>query len=269
MVRARGLGVLFVMGVAAAALAHDTWIAPRAFVAKAGDTMTFDATSHQAFPVLDFAIVPERIARSGVRLAGHTRPLAVRRRGAKSLELQAGLPTAGIAVAWIELAPKQLELTPDKVAEYLEDIGRGADAKNPPKGRWRESYRKLMKTFVAVGETSNDDSASEPLGLALELVPLANPCALRVGDALRLRLLKDGRPRGGLAVAAAHASSRRRFETTNAEGEVSFVVDGPGPWLFAATQLDRSTKPGLEWESLFATLTLGVEPAPPKALPAP
>jgi uncharacterized GH25 family protein len=106
------------------------------------------------------------------------------------------------------------------------------------------------------------------VGLALQLVPLVSPSTLRVGDTLALRLLKEGRPLHGLAVAAAHASARRRFETMNAEGEVRFVLDRTGPWLFAARELDRSTKPGLEWESLFATLTLGAEDAPPKAPPA-
>jgi hypothetical protein len=267
MTRTRALGSLTILSVAVAALAHDTWIAPRSFLAKAGETVIFDATSHEAFPLLDFAIAPERIARSGVRLGGQTRPLVVRRRAAKSLELQTMLPTAGMAVGWIELAPKQLELTPDKVAEYLEDIGRAAEAKNPQKGRWRESYRKLMKTVVAVGDASHDASAAEPIGLALELVPLANPSTVHLGDSLRLRLLKNGRPLAGLAVAACHASSPRRFETTNAEGEVGFALNLPGPWLFAATELERSTKPGLEWESLFATLTLGVEPASTKAAP--
>jgi Domain of unknown function (DUF4198) len=257
---------MIVVSVAGAALAHDTWIAPRSFFAKPGDTVVFDATSHDAFPALDFAIAPERVARSGVRLAGQTRPLVVRQRAAKSLELQTALPSAGIAVAWLELAPKQLELTPDKVAEYLEDIGRHAEARNPPKGRWRESYRKLMKTVVAVGDASSDGSAADQVGLALELVPLANPSTLRTGDTLRLRLLKDGRGLGGLAVAATHAGAGRRFETTNVEGEVSFVLEAPGPWLFAATELLRSTKPVLEWESLFATLTLGVGTA---AAPAP
>jgi uncharacterized GH25 family protein len=269
MMGARGVAALVIaVSVAKGAFAHDTWIAPRGFSAKAGDTVEFDATSHDTFPALDFAIAPDRIARSGVRLAGETRPLAVRRRGARSLELQAILPGPGIAVAWLELAPKRLELTPDKVAEYLEDIGRRAEARSPPKGRWRESYRKLMKTFVAVGDGSNDGSAAEPVGLALELVPLAHPSALHPGDALRLRLLKDGRPLAGLAVAAHHESTPRRFETTNAAGEVSFRLDGSGPWLFAATELVRSTKPGLEWESQFTTLTLGIE-GPAKVPSAP
>jgi Domain of unknown function (DUF4198) len=269
MFKAHGLcAVMVVSSVAGTALAHDTWISPRSFSVKVGATVTFDATSHDAFPALDFAIAPERMARSGVRLAGQTRPLAVRRRAAKSLELQAALPAPGIAVAWMELAPKRLALTPDKVAEYLVDIGWTGPA--PAPGRWRESYRKLMKTLVAVGEALSDGSATEPVGLSLELVPLANPAGLRIGDKLALRLLKDGQPLGGLAVAAHHASAPRRFETTNADGEVSFVLDRSGPWLFAATELLRSTKPNLEWESLFATLTLSaLESAPVSAPSAP
>ena len=260
MTKAHRLGAVVIsLTLVSAAFAHDTWIAPRAFLTEAGGTLRFDATSHDAFPALDFAIAPNRIARSGVRLGGQTRPLAVRRRAAKSLELEAVLPSSGIAVAWIELAPRRLELTPDKVAEYLKDIAWAGAV--PAAGRWRESYRKLMKTFVAVGEASGDRSVSEPVGLALELVPIAPASALHVGDSLRLRLLKDGRPLGGLPVAAHLGATPRRFATTNAEGEARFALDGPGPWLFAATELVRSTKPGLEWESLFTTLTLNVDAA--------
>ena len=160
---------------------------------KAGATVTFDATSHDAFPALDFAIAPERIARSGVRLAGRTYPsrgAAARARSRSSSGRS--FPPPESRSRGSSLRPKRLELTPDKVAEYLEDIGRGAEAKSPPQGRWRESYRKLMKTFVVVDDASVDGFRSEPVGLALELVPLANPSALKVGDTLAAAALEGG-----------------------------------------------------------------------------
>ena len=245
------------------AVAHDTWLAPRLYRVGVGVLVLFDLTSHDAFPALDHAVAPDRIARSGLRLGGKTTSLPVVRRGAKSLELQASFATAGIALAFVELKPRRLELLADKVAEYLKDIGGGAgvaddEASRPPHRRWREEYRKLAKTILRAGE-ADDGAWAEPLGLDLELVPESDPTRLRPGDTLRLRLLEGGRPRPGLPVACANAArGGRTFATTDAEGRIALRLEHPGPWLLAATVLRRVDRADVEWQSDFATLTFAV-----------
>ena len=96
--------------------------------------------------------------------------------------------------------------------------------------------------------------------MELELVPESDPTALAASAALSLVLLKDGSPFAGLAVAAERGSGKARtrtFATSDASGRVTFQLDQPGPWLFAATELREK---GSEWESDFTTLTAVVSP---------
>ncbi len=250
--------------LAASAAAHDTWILPESWRAKPDAVIGFAFTSGMGFPALDYAIEKERIARSGVRLAGKDMPLDVVERGAHALNLRARLPAAGVATAWIELSPKELTLEAGEVAHYLEEIGAAETAgaqwsRRPEPREWRETYRKHAKTFVSVGQATGDESWRRPIGLKLELVPETDPTSLRVGATLTARVLRDGAPLAGLAIGAAGpGTERRELVRTDAEGRVVIRFDRAGSWLLAGTDLRALPDGG--WESDFTTLTVSVGP---------
>lgn len=251
----------------APALAHDTWIQPRGKAISRGDAARFDVTSGGEFAILDYAIAPDRIAREGLRLSGKTERFTTHQREKSSLLLTRIVARDAIATAWLELKPRKLELAPEKVKEYLEEIGEqetiGKPLASPPK-RWREIYRKQAKTFVRVGApTEADRSWKDPVGLPLEIVPERDPTVLHAGDALPVRVLKDGRPLPGFGLAwVAAGSTQRHIARTDADGRAQVLLDRAGPWLLAGTKLVPSGKPGVEWESDFTTLTVGVLEAP-------
>lgn len=256
----RALAVLAV-SLPSVASAHDTWLSGPATAAP-GATTLFGLTSSGTFPTPDHAIEPSRIARALCRSNGQDAPFRAGARGQKALKLRArGLP-AGVAACGVSLHPRTLELEAAEVMHYLEEIGArdtvgpAWSARTPP-AKWRETYVKHAKTFARVG-TRADESWREPLGLGLEIVPLVDPTALRAGDALEVRLLKDGRPLAGLALRASRASAKAAFATTDADGHARFTLDAAGPWLLAGTELRASaTKPD-EWESDFTTLVVEV-----------
>jgi uncharacterized GH25 family protein len=254
--------VLFTLLAGAPARAHDTWILPAAFTLEPGRELRIDGTSGMTFPVLDYAVDPARIEQAALRLAGKTIPLA-RRKDAKSLVLTAAAPDAGLATAWLSLAPRTLELTPAQVDEYLKEIGAPPEVERrwrerSGRRRWRETYRKHAKTMLRVGDAAGDGTWKEPAGLALEIVPERDPTALAPGDALGIRLLEGGRPRAGLAVTAVAArGGPRAMATTDAAGRASFTLATAGPWLLAATELrEKASETAVAWESDFTTLTL-------------
>jgi hypothetical protein len=235
---------------------------PAAWQAATGARVAFALTSGMAFPALDYAVEKERIARSGVRLAGRELPLDVTARGAHALDLHALLPSSGVATAWIALAPRQLTLDPEEVAHYLEEIGAVETAgeewrRRPEPKEWRESYTKHAKTFVRVG--AGDDSWRQPVGLKLEMVPEADPTSLRVGASLAVRVLKDGAPAAGLAIGAVRPGGTRQLVRTDAEGRAVVRLDRAGDWLLAGTDLRALPDGG--WESDFTTLTVTVAAA--------
>ena len=258
---ARSVAALALLGLASSAAAHDTWLLPRKAAAGARPSVTLDLTSGMAFPRLESAIAPDRLRRAGLRVAGREMALSSRR-GTKALVLVASGVAEGVAVAWVELHPRPLELTPAQVEEYLAEIGEqdGAGrewARRPEPKTWRETYRKLAKAVFVLGpSTAADDSWREPAGLALEIVPEASPARVAPGGELPVRVLKEGRPLPGFALGAVRAAGKRTLKRTDAEGRVSFVLDRPGPWMLAGVEL-RSGPDGT-WESDFTTLTLTI-----------
>jgi hypothetical protein len=165
----------------------------------------------------------------------------------------------------VQLAPKALELSEDKVVEYLDEIHASAALRQtwqqaPAPRRWREQYRKHSKTLSAAG----GDAArlyGQVLGLGMEVVLETNPATLAPGAPLHIRLLQQGVAKASLPVAlVGEGGAETAVATTDAEGRALLVVPKPGRWLIRATDLRPSQQPGLDWESDFATLTFRVFP---------
>lgn len=256
--------VLLALALAVPALAHDTWLLARRTSVPPGTSVALDLTSGMAFPANETAIKPDRIARAAVRLAGETTDLEDRRSAAKSLQITARLSKPGVAALWVELAPKSIELKPDQVQEYLDEIGASealqrAWKEMPEPRRWRELYSKHAKTYVRVGQPEADRSWAEPAGMGLEIVPEKDPTALRPGEDLPVRLLRGGQPLPSFAVGLVRqGEAHGALKTTDAEGRATFRLDKAGRWLLRATDVRRSSKPEADWESDFTTMTIEV-----------
>ncbi|MGH9365649.1 MAG: DUF4198 domain-containing protein [Thermoanaerobaculia bacterium] len=261
----RFVSILFCL-TASAALAHDTWILPASGPVRPGAPVSFDMTSGMAFPAPDHAIAADRLAAASFRLGGKTSDISNRAAGAHALKLTATLGEDGIAAVWAESKPRFIELTPKQVDEYLEEIGAadtvGREWKALGAGaKWRENYTKHVKTFVRVGEPGQDSSWKEPVGMAFEIVPEQDPTALSSGDRLTVQLLKDGKPLPDFPVGLVAAKAKDgSIQKTDTQGRVSLQLDRPGWWLLRATQIERSSKPELDWESHFTTLTVQTGP---------
>ena len=256
--------LLVVVGVGSLS-AHDTWIIPSALAIRTGDAVTLNLTSGMAFPADDFAIAATRVVRATVRIGGRTTPLGKPVAAAMALQYRWRAEREGVATLVVDLAPRTLTLAPDKITEYLDDIDADSSTRRTwtqlaAQGHtWHESYVKHSKTFVRVGEPTSDTSWATANGLRLEIIPLRDPTTLRAGDTLRVRVLSNGRPMAGLSVGAIHESSTAvTFSRTNSAGEAVTTLPKAGRWLLNGTHLRRSQRAGLEWESDFTTLTLGV-----------
>lgn len=241
--------------------AHDTWLQPSAFKVEPFQAITFDLTSGGRFPVLDFAIMPDRIAVASSRLTGESTALREVGRGPHSLQLSQSFSQEGIVTAWVTLLPRQLELTPQKVNEYFKEIHAGADVRATwsslgGKLIWRESYTKHAKTFLVVGDAGEDASWGEPTGMRLEIVPVTNPLEVRAGRKASFRLIFEGKPLAN-APLGLHQEGQleARFQTTDATGLATFPIERAGRILIFSTRLDYRADLQM-WLSDFSTLTI-------------
>ncbi len=101
------------------ASAHDTWLLPKVFRMKPEQRSQLMLTSGMIFPQNNHAVKPERIEKAFVLLAGEKTQMAKQKSAPKALEISVMPPNVGVATAFVELAPKVLELTPKLVREYL------------------------------------------------------------------------------------------------------------------------------------------------------
>lgn len=246
------------------ARAHDTWLIPDHFEVAPKATVTLDLTSGMAFPALDVGPKRERVESAKCRVAGQIFDIVDISAGPKSLVFKAELSKTGVAALWVKLPPKSIELKPAEVQEYLDEIDASAGvrkqwAEMTPQ-RWREVYTKHPKTFVRVGEPPADGSWAEPVGMALEIVPEKDPTTLREGDELPVRVLRNGAPYADFSLnAVAAGETKGETRKTDSAGRVTFRLSKAGAWLLRGTDVRKSTKTDADWESDFATLTLGVK----------
>lgn len=250
------------------AAAHDTWLQPHRATVLPGTIAQIDLTSGDRFAAADTAIKADRIDVARARLKGKTIDITQRAPEKKVLELRVALSDPGVATLWLSLAPKSIELNQKQVRHYLDEIDAPAllaQAWFAGKGSkpWREVYTKHAKTFVRVGRhggSKADTSWSQPVGLALEIVPEKDPTTLRAGDEFPVRVLKNGAPLSDFSLGIVRESkTNRAFKKTDAAGRAVFKLARNGKWLLRGTELRSSTKPAIDWESDFTTLSFAVQ----------
>jgi uncharacterized GH25 family protein len=250
--------------VAASVHAHDTWLIPDQFTVAPKSTVTLDITSGMEFPKLDVGPKPERVESVKCRLAGKTFDITNKAAAPQSLQFKTPLPDAGVATLWVKLPARTIDLKPEDVEHYFEEVSAAealrkqwAEMKEPR--RWRESYTKHPKTFIRVGELQSDRSWAEPVGMYLEVVPEKDPTALRVGDEFPVRVLRNGTPLADFALNAVSAGeSKGETRKTDADGRVAFTLKKAGRWLLRGTDIRKASGGDADWESDFATLTIEV-----------
>ena len=249
---------------AASASAHDTWIISDRMRVPPKSTVTLDLTSGVEFPKLEVGPKPENIPNASCRLAGRTFEVSDKSAAPQSLQFKTELVEPGIATLWIKLAPRTLELKPEQVKMFNEEVNapealqKEYDDMPEPK-RWRGTSTKHPKTFVRVGDTKGDASWKEPVGLFLEIVPEKDPTALRAGDEFPVRVMRDGAPFADFSLSALTAGDKEgETRKTDAAGRATFKLNRAGRWLLKGVEARKSTAPDLNFEAKSATLTFEV-----------
>jgi len=126
-----------------------------------------------------------------------------------------------------------------------------------------ENYRRLAKSILQAGSSDGSSSAyvTQPLGLALEIVPELNPYAEPRAANLPVRVVYEGRPLAGALVKLTnldHDDSPFETHFTDRAGRASFTMPQSGNWMLNVIW----TKPlpdssETDFETVFSSLSFG------------
>jgi len=208
----------------------------------------------------------------------HPDPSAWRDVGETSwLDFETG--DTGTYVLGVSTAPRTIELDAEAFHGYLRhdgvtDVLEERERAGLLGESARERYSKHVKSVVQVGDAASG-AFHAVLGYPVEIVPLANPTALREGDSLPVRVLLGGAPLASQLVYASHASHHAHDDSgghvesfrgrTDEEGRVDVPVDEAGRWYVRLIHMAPAPEPDVDYESLWATLTFQVAASPPAA----
>jgi uncharacterized GH25 family protein len=249
---------------AAPARAHEYWLAPSTWRVGPGETVAFGAQAGVGFAGERKLYSPERVVRLIARAGRELDLTPVANAGDSTWARFAAADAGGLLLAY-ESNFATLTLDAPEFDRYLADEGLdgplAARRAARDAGPGHERYRRCAKAWLS---GSNPSRATRPLGLPLEIVPLAAPGA---SATLRVRVLFAGRPLAGARLRAWHqpldparrdSVAARWSGRTDARGEASVAVAEAGEWLLSAVHMIPSREPtAADWESTWASLTFG------------
>lgn len=102
---------------------------------------------------------------------------------------------------------------------------------------------------------------SEPIGHALEIVPLHDPSALPQGLGFRVRVLFRGKPLVNAQIAAVHEGASpeaHQFPAvtrTDQDGNAELKLSRQGLWYARLIHTIPTDDPEFQWHHFFATMT--------------
>ncbi len=233
-----------------AAFAHDTFFLPSP-EQPADGSLVIDLGSATHFPTLETPVRPERAAGLVVRQGETVLPWSVESTPtALRVIVARHEPTDEAVVARIAFPPRDIDVPPAEVAEYMGEIGadpavRAAfEAAAARDGVTRETYAKTVKAYVCAAACRVDDSPSE--GGALEFFPAGEGAfALRGAEG----------PVAGQAAFLSTQSGERHALVTDLEGRVAIPAEASGTVLLTAVVLRPPASEGGRFTSQWAALT--------------
>jgi uncharacterized GH25 family protein len=259
------LGLLLVLS-SATATAHDLWLIPNE-PAAVGEPVTVRAQSGTVFPKGERA--PDTSAferRVLIKPGGKGGALEAAGKEDTSGLLRFTPERAGIYIAAIETHPKLITLEADAFNAYLVEDGlphiyqlRSREKILDQPGR--ERYTKSPKTILQVGRPEGGDDPCRIVGLPLEIIPLRNPLALKVGDTLAVRVLFRDKPLADAILGwnlPDDGEAPRGTVRTDTKGEALVPIGKTGLMTIRLTHMTRPKAKDYEWESFWTTLTFRI-----------
>ena len=223
-----------------------------------------EARSGIQFPAAtDQMLAAQLTEANAVSVAGKT-PLTVMGLRGKGLLLSADLTSSGDYYAVVSLAPEQVTIDAASFDAYLrqQELTPILSQRSERGERGKaaivrfQRYAKALLHHPGTGTT-----ATSYQGQRFELVPLADPAKLRVGDTLRISVTLEGRAAASAHVAAGYAGEPGTPTirgTADADGIVSIPLRHAGLWYLTSSVMRHAASPDVDWESFTASLTLSV-----------
>lgn len=260
MTRSRSrLAAAALLACAGGAFAHDTWFEPLPAPSR-GEAVLALGTGNR-FPVFDLGVDTKYFVKSGCRSAdGKLRTLDWQRYTDKSTLLRVRDRGDGAMSCWLQLAPFEFELPPDKIEVYFKEIRPSSEVL----AAWAELKARGLPFLEKYTKSARIDLGPQAVptaavGTAMDVLREAPAGAIAVGGEATFVVLREGRPLADFPVELVNERSPiGLWHRTDAQGRVRARLPLPGRWLLRGTDLRLAPGDPTRWESQFITYAFEV-----------
>ncbi len=265
------------LGFAPPVIAHEYWLSPSRYAARAGEAVTIMAATGEGFAGHLLPYARARTADFHLRSA-RTFDLGPVATEGDSILARFIAPDDSGAVVVLVSTPSPIEVPAAKFETYLAEDGleavseaRARAGKSGEPGR--ERFRRCAKSWIAGTDAKGGPAPAtrllRPAGLPFEIVPIHDPgmgddarrvSHVRAASRFRECSSMPGANRSRTSSSRSRPASRSEVDPvaavrTDARGRAVLALPGGGEWLVSAVHMVPSSAPGTDWESYWASLT--------------
>ena len=123
-----------------------------------------------------------------------------------------------------------------------------------------ELYSRYSKLILQAGN-GGDETYKKVCNLPIEIIPDSNPLDMKKGDAIRFKILYQGKPLFGAKVKVWNRYNHRTTVQniySQQDGFIETHVSNPGTWMVSVVNMVPSRDPDARYRSFWGTLVFGV-----------
>ncbi len=267
-----GLMATTALACAPAVSAHDFWLQPDTFQVAPGATTTMSLQVGHGGNRQKSLMTADRVTRfDSFSIGSHLDRRPELKLGDANVDTILHFPKTGLQLLVFETNGTYSDLPDIRFNDYIAFEGMTPALELRQKTRTttadgKEVYSRRAKALIQVGpyNKSDDAIAMKPVGMSLEIVPLANPYAPAFRGELRVRIYYYGKPVAGATVMMNNLQFDDRptqIIKSDAQGNATLTIPRIGEWQANVVWTKPITgDPKADYETMFSSLTFGYAP---------
>ena len=249
-----------------AAQAHEFWLQPQKFFFQAGEKATIGFRVGEGFVGEPWDLKKHQAERLQWLHLDQVKDLRASVTANEKSNFELPLTEEGTHLVVMESNKAFIELEAEKFNAYLDEDGlteirfarERANALDKPS---REFYSRHTKLLLQVGD-KRDDTYRKVAGLPIEIVPLKNPYTLQKSEAVRFRILWQGKPLFGASVKVWNRFDNRTMIQnifTEQDGTIETHLSNSGMWMISVVKMIPSQDKAADYRSYWGSLVFGAQ----------
>ena len=261
----KGLALVILAATQVLAMAREFWLEPDKFYLNAGETAHVHFRIGADFIGEPWKLETDRVQRLEHHAGNQAFDLLKVIKDATPDPLEVRLASEGTHLLVMETKRALIKMNGEDFTQYLKEEGLDNIYYDREKNKLSadsasQIYSSYAKLILQAG-TRSDETYKKACNLPIEIIPDKNPLDMKKGDAIRFKVLYQGKPLFGAKVKVWNRYNHRTTVQniySQQDGFIETHVSNPGTWMISVVNMIPSRDPDARYRGFRGTLVFGV-----------